>query len=178
MGWLNVRKDELECFLLTLSEKEARLYEMRRVRKNKKKLSFKQIAQVLNLTEEEVKQLVERVQCKILITFIEKPVRKAVDTFFNKDTIGAGFYTGWSKKFNDIEPSWAIVFNNKISPEIKNAAIKAGLKINERYIYHRDFSGYGYLTDVYLPNVSQEETAKAKQVFDKFSDLYIQATED
>lgn len=99
---------------------------------------------------------------------LEEPVARAVESLatFGNDTRTSGFMRCFSKEVMGIGPAWAIVIQGKVDREVVNAVNKAGLKLNER----------DELTDVYLPDVPQEEEKKAQAIFDKFAFFYYAAT--
>ena len=105
---------------------------------------------------------------------IEQPVAKAVDATFDEETSSSGFHKQFSQEFNGIEPSWAIVYKGDVPEELKTSAEEAGLKINRREAP----KGTGnFITDIYLPDIKQSETAKATEIFNNFAELYNQKKE-
>lgn len=106
---------------------------------------------------------------------VELPVANAVEAVAEQAPISSGFHEQFSKEFNGIEPSWAIVFQWPIDKKILDAAEEAGLKINKRPLKGRP-KGYG-LTDIYLPGVAQNEAEKATEAFNKFAEEITQSSQ-
>jgi len=94
---------------------------------------------------------------------IEEPVARAVSVTAGENSGSSGFHRSFSKDFNGLTPSWAIVYKTKPSAELISAAEGAGLKVNIRK---------NGITDVYLPDTLRGEPKKAQAVFDKFAETY------
>lgn len=72
-----------------------------------------------------------------------------------------------SSGYHSTMDGWAIIFHKgEFSNEIKIAAEKAGLVIRERNRF----------IDIIAKGVKENEGNKAKQIFDRFTDFYTQAT--
>lgn len=111
-------------------------------------------------TKEEVTEKPETT--KVSGVEIEKPVAKAVSATSEENTISSGFHEALNNR-------WTIVYDGKVSDKIKNAAEATGLVVEEREAP----KGTGrILTDVSLPDVTQNNTAKAQSVFNKFAEYY------
>jgi len=93
---------------------------------------------------------------------LEIPVALAVETMVDENPWSSGFH----RKLNQ---RWTIVFRGRASDKVVKAAKAAGLDVNFREAPKR--SGQ-ILTDVSLPDVGITEIEKAKEVFDRFAELY------
>lgn len=116
---------------------------------------------------------VKMVQSKLFRAKLEHPVAQAVDVLGDiVPTLSSGFHELFSKDWNGIDPSWAISIQDrgylkgKLPKNVIDAAATAGLKINKR---RNDLIPEGQIWDIYLPNVGQEDIAKAAKVFNNFA---------
>jgi hypothetical protein len=94
---------------------------------------------------------------------IEKPVMQAVKALMEEHPVSSGWHHGFSKKFNGLEPCWAIIFNRRLSDRAKKAIKDSGLKIKTR--------GKHY-SDVYLEGVKKEDLDQATKVFNRLAEKY------
>lgn len=121
---------------------------------------------------------VERAGGQFLIDDIEVPVRRAVMEL-QPQTASSGFHTSFSPSFNGLEPSWAIVMDGRIDPQVAQIAKNSGLAVSERIIPAEQAKLFGLLpnkttgqyiiTDIYLPRVSEANAGQATKIFDDFA---------
>lgn len=93
---------------------------------------------------------------------IEKPIMQAVKALMEEHPVSSGWHHGFSKKFNGLEPCWAIIFNRGLSDRAKKAIKDSGLKIKAR----------GEYSDVYLEGVKKEDLEQATKAFNKLAEKY------
>jgi len=93
---------------------------------------------------------------------IEKPVMQAVKALIGEHPVSSGWHHGFSKKFNGLEPCWAIIFNRGLSDRAKKAIKDSGLKIKAR----------GEYSDVYLDGVKKDDLEQATKAFNKLAEKY------
>jgi hypothetical protein len=101
---------------------------------------------------------------KMLGGTLEEPVRSAVYATLLEKTASSGFHHFHSP------PAWGIIYEGKASERLRKAARSSGLQVRERQ--HRFLPADAWLTDVYLEGVTEDEPDKAKEVFDRFAEIY------
>jgi hypothetical protein len=101
---------------------------------------------------------------------LEEPVKNAVLTVFmaGENTGSSGFHHFHPK------PRWGIVFNGRASDRVVSSAIETGLAVE--YRQHRNSPPDEWFTDITLPGVAESEPDKAKEVFDRFAEIYVKQT--